>query len=59
MSWAVLNTLKVKELQAVGKNFLSKKDAKDMPKTKALLSSFLAAQSIDNTQFSSFLGAHI
>ena len=58
MSWAVLNTLKLKELQAVGKNFLSKKDAKDMPKTKSLLSSFLAAQSIDDSQFSSFLGGY-
>ena len=59
MSWAVLNTLKLKELQSVGKKFLSKKDAKDMPKTRALLSSFLAAQSIDESQFSSFLGGYI
>ena len=44
------------ELKAVGENFLSKKDAKEMPKKKALLSSFLAARSIDEAQFSSFLG---
>ena len=53
-----LNTLKLKELQSVGKKFLAKKDAKDMPKTRALLSSFLAAQSIDESQFSSFLGGY-
>jgi hypothetical protein len=32
------------------------KDAKEMPKKKALLSSILAAHSIDEAQFGSFLG---
>ena len=40
----------------MGDNFLPKKDAKEMPKKKALLSSFLAAHSIDEAQFGSFLG---
>ena len=40
----------------MGDNFLPKKDAKEMPKKKALLSIFLAAHSIDEAQFGSFLG---
>ncbi len=37
-------------------SWLPKKDAKEMPRKKALLSSFLAAHSIDEAQFGSFLG---
>ena len=45
----------LKELKAGGDKFLPMKDAREMPKKKALLSSFLAAYSIDEAQFGSFL----
>ena len=55
VSWEVMSTLRMKELQAVAEQFLEQKQLQNMPKKKLVLASKLASHDIDVEQFSSFL----
>ena len=55
VSWEVMSTLRIKELQAVAEQFLEQKQVQNLPKDKLVLASKLASHDIDVEQFSAFL----
>ena len=55
VSWEVMSTLRMKELQAVAEQFLEQKQVQNLPKDKLVLASKLASHDIDVEQFSAFL----
>ena len=55
VSWEVMSTLRMKELQAVAEQFLEQKQVQNLPKEKLVLASKLASHDIDVEQFSAFL----